>query len=226
MRILSLTAGAASMYCGSCLRDNALAAELIRQGHDVTLLPFYTPTLTDEENVSRQEQVFFGGISVYLEQHMPWFRGRRLLDRLVDAPRVIKAFTSGSIAVDPKQLGAMTVSTLRGANGHQRKEIDKLIEFVTGEPPPDVVNIPYTLLISLAAPLKRALGRPVVVTLQGEDLFLEGLPEPYRDRGARSRALAGRRRRSVHRRQRVLRALHARLPAHSGIEDARRARSA
>ncbi len=106
MRILSLTAGAASMYCGSCLRDNALAAELIRQGHDVTLLPFYTPTLTDEENVSRQERVFFGGISVYLEQHMPWFRGRRLLDRLVDAPRVIKAFTSGSIAVDPKQLGA------------------------------------------------------------------------------------------------------------------------
>ena len=180
MRILSLTAGAASMYCGSCLRDNALAAELIRQGHDVTLLPFYTPTLTDEENVSRKEQVFFGGISVYLEQHMPWFRGCRLFDAIVDAPQVIKAFTKGSIAVDPKQLGAMTVSTLRGANGHQRKEIDKLIEFVKGDPPPDVINIPYTLLISLAAPLKRALGRPVVVTLQGEDLFLEGLPEPYR----------------------------------------------
>src|SRR6188472_45128 len=131
MRILSLTAGAASMYCGSCLRDNALAAELIRQGHDVTLLPFYTPTLTDEENVSRRQQVFFGGISVYLEQHMPWYRrGRRLIEAIVDAPDVIKAFTSGSIAVDPKQLGAMTVSTLRGVNGHQRKEIDKLIEFV------------------------------------------------------------------------------------------------
>ena len=180
MKILSLTAGAASMYCGSCLRDNALAAELLRQGHDVTLLPFYTPTLTDEENVSRQEQVFFGGISVYLEQHMPWFRGHRLLDGLIDAPRVIKAFTSGSIAVDPRELGALTVSTLRGMNGHQRKEIDKLIEFVTAEAPPDVVNIPYTLLISLAAPLKRALGRPIVITLQGEDLFLEGLPEPYR----------------------------------------------
>jgi glycosyltransferase involved in cell wall biosynthesis len=180
MRILSLTAGAASMYCGSCLRDNALAAELIRQGHDVTLLPFYTPTLTDEENVSRQQQVFFGGISVYLEQHMPWYRRGRLLDAIVDAPRVIKAFTSGSIAVDPKGLGAMTVSTLRGVNGNQRKEIDKLIEFVTADAPPDVVNIPYTLLISLAAPLKRALGKPVVITLQGEDLFFEGTPEPYR----------------------------------------------
>ncbi len=52
MNILYITAGAAGMYCGSCLRDNALATELIRQGHDVTLLPLYTPTLTVEPNVS------------------------------------------------------------------------------------------------------------------------------------------------------------------------------
>ena len=181
MKILSLTAGAASMYCGSCLRDNALAAELLRRGHDVTLLPFYTPTLTDEPNVSRKERVFFGGISVYLEQHLALFRHTpRFLDRLWDAPAVIGAFTKGSIAVDPKQLGALTVSTLRGTDGKQRKEIDKLLEWLAGEPAPDVVNIPYTLLIALAAPLKRAFGKPVVVTLQGEDLFLEGLPEPYR----------------------------------------------
>ena len=63
MKILSITAGAAQMYCGSCLRDNALAAELMRRGHDVILLPLYTPTLTDETNVSR-EKVFFGGNSV------------------------------------------------------------------------------------------------------------------------------------------------------------------
>ena len=181
MRILSLTAGAASMYCGSCMRDNALAAELIRLGHDVTLLPFYTPTLTDEENVSRQEQIFFGGISVYLDQHMPWFRhSPRFVDRLLDAPNVIKAFTSGSISVDAKQLGALTVSTLRGEDGHQRKEIDKLLEFLKDEPRPDVVNIPYTLLICLAKPLKQALKCPVVITLQGEDLFLDALTEPYR----------------------------------------------
>jgi glycosyltransferase involved in cell wall biosynthesis len=169
------------MYCGSCMRDNALAAELIRLGHDVTLLPFYTPTLTDEENVSRQAQVFFGGISVYLDQHLPWFRhSPRFVDRLIDAPSVIKAFTSGSISVDAKQLGALTVSTLRGEDGHQRKEIDKLLEFLKDEPRPDVVNIPYTLLICLAKPLRRALQCPIVITLQGEDLFLDALSEPYR----------------------------------------------
>src|SRR2546426_12716253 len=73
MKILYLTGGAGQMYCGSCLRDNALAAELISRGHDVTLLPVYTPTLTDEPNVS-QDKVFFGGISVYLEQYAPFFR--------------------------------------------------------------------------------------------------------------------------------------------------------
>ena len=43
MRILLFTGGAGSMYCGSCLRDNALAIELIRRRHDVVLSPFYTP---------------------------------------------------------------------------------------------------------------------------------------------------------------------------------------
>jgi glycosyltransferase involved in cell wall biosynthesis len=182
VRLLLISAGAATMYCGSCFRDNALASALIRRGHEVTLLPFYTPTLTDEENVSRGDRVFFGGISVYLEQRLPLFRHTpAVVDRLWDAPWVIKALSSGSISVDPKDLGAMTVSTLKGRAGHQWKEIDKLVDWLRHEPRPDLVNIPYTLLISLVEPLKRALDDvPVVITLQGEDLFLEGLPEPFK----------------------------------------------
>jgi len=61
MKILAFTAGAAQMYCGSCIRDNALAAELKSQGHDIVLQPIYTPTLTDEANVAAHK-VFFGGI--------------------------------------------------------------------------------------------------------------------------------------------------------------------
>ena len=92
MRILSITAGAAGMYCGSCLRDNALAIELMARGHEVTLVPVYTPTLTDDDNVSRRD-VLFGGISVYLQQHSSIFRRvPRFLDRLWDSPRLIGAF--------------------------------------------------------------------------------------------------------------------------------------
>ena len=85
MKILSITAGAGGMYCGSCLRDNALAAELVARGHDVTLLPLYTPLRTDEPNVSRST-VLFGGISVYLEQHSALFRNTPwLIDKLWDS---------------------------------------------------------------------------------------------------------------------------------------------
>ena len=90
MRLLQITAGAGGMYCGSCLRDNTLATELMARGHDVSLLPVYTPTLTDEKNVS-DELVFFGGISVYLEQHVPLLRTTpAILDSLWDIPAVIK----------------------------------------------------------------------------------------------------------------------------------------
>ena len=93
------------MYCGSCLRDNALAAELISRGHDVTLLPVYTPTLTDEPNVS-QEKVFFGGISVYLEQYVPLFRkSPRWLDRLWDSTPMLQLASRRSISTESKDAG-------------------------------------------------------------------------------------------------------------------------
>jgi glycosyltransferase involved in cell wall biosynthesis len=180
MKILSLTAGAAGMYCGTCMRDNALAAELIRQGHDVLLVPFYTPTLTDEENVS-SERVFFGGISVYLQQHVPLLRYTpAALDKLLDSPWLLRKVSTGSVPVDPKLLGELTVSTLRGEAGPLRKEVRKLTSWLKSEPAPDIVDLPYTLLIGLAKPIRDALKRPVCCTLQGEDLFLSGLQEPWR----------------------------------------------
>src|SRR5213083_1087927 len=182
MKILSITAGAAGMYCGSCSRDNALAVELLARGHDVTLLPLYTPTTTDETNVSR-DRVLFGGISIYLQQSLALFRKTPgFLDRLWDSPGVIRALASRSISTDPSLLGDLTISMLEGDRGVLRKEFDKLLDWIADEPVPDVINLPNSLLIGLARPLREALKRPVCCTLQGEDLFLNGLVEPYRSR--------------------------------------------
>jgi glycosyltransferase involved in cell wall biosynthesis len=180
VKILFVTAGAAGMYCGSCLRDNALAAELKSRGHDVLLVPLYTPTLTDEPNVS-EPRVFFGGISVYLQQKAPFFRwAPRIVDTLLDAPWLIKAASSGSISTDPRSLGELTISMLKGEDGYQRKEFEKMLEWLAAEPAPDVVQLPNALLASLAPPLRRALKVPVHCTLQGEDLFLDGLTKAHR----------------------------------------------
>jgi glycosyltransferase involved in cell wall biosynthesis len=179
MKILYITAGAAGMYCGSCLRDNALAAELIKQGHDVTLLPLYTPTLTDEPNVS-SEKTFFGGISVYLEQRSSIFRHTpRWLDKIWDSRLALKAASKRSIAVDPDSLSELTISILKGEHGHQRKEIAKFVDWLKTQPAPDVIDMQNSMLLGLAKPIKEATGRPVCCTLQGEDLFLDGMREPY-----------------------------------------------
>ncbi len=184
MKILAFTAGAAKMYCGSCLRDNALAAELKNQGHDVILLPLYTPTRTDESNVS-EPLVFLNGISVCLDQQAAFFRKtHRLLDRLWDARWMLKLASQTSIEVDPHLLGGMTVSMLRGEDGFQLKEIRKLSvwlkEWLRHEAAPDVVTLPNSLLIGLARPVREALSRPVCCTLQGEEWFLSQLQEPFR----------------------------------------------
>ncbi len=182
MRIYSFTAGAARMYCGSCLRDNALAAELKAQGHDISLMPVYTPTLVDEENVS-SAHVFFGGISVYLQQHSALFRSTPwFVDKLWDSQFALKAAARRSIPVNPKLLGELTVSMLEGEQGPQKKEFEKLVYHLGHMPRPDVVTLPNSLLIAMARPVRQAVGAPVYATLQGEDLFLEGLTEPYRGR--------------------------------------------
>ena len=180
MRILSFTGGAGTMYCGSCLRDNALAVALMARGHDVVLSPVYTPTRTDERNVS-EEQVFFGGISVFLEQHSALFRHTpRALDRLWDSPWALRLASKRQIKVNPKSLGELTVSMLKGESGFQAKEIAKLLDWLRLERRFDIIIIPYSLLLGLAEPLKRELKVAVGCTLQGDDLFLDGLGVPYK----------------------------------------------
>jgi glycosyltransferase involved in cell wall biosynthesis len=182
MKILAFTAGAGLMYCGSCIRDNALAAELKSQGHDLTLVPLYTPTLTDEPNVS-EDKIFCGGVSVYLEQHSALFRKTPwLLDRLWDSPWAIRLASRRSIAVNARLLGELTVSMLRGEEGFQKKETGKLTNWLRGQAPPDIVTLPNSLLIGLARPIREAVDRPLCCTLQGEDLYLSQLQEPYRTR--------------------------------------------
>jgi len=185
MKIACITAGAGRMYCGSCLRDNALAKALMDAGQDVLLIPTYTPTRTDEMNVS-QNRVFLGGINIYLQQRYRFFRkSPQFLDRLFDFKPLLKALTHLGISVDPADLGNLTVSMLRGADGVLRKEVMKLARFLATKVSPDIVELPNSMLISLAPAIKAELNVPICCTLQGEDLFLSGLREPYRSESIR-----------------------------------------
>lgn len=179
MRIAYLAAGAAGMYCGSCLHDNTLAAALLKLGEDVVLAPIYTPLRTDEADVS-EPRVFFGGINAYLQQKFPLFRRTpRWLDGWLDRPALLRLATRNAGSVDPAKLGDMTVSMLRGEAGYQRKELIKLVDWLIDEVQPDVVHLSNSLMLGLARMIAQRCGPPVVCSLSGEDIFIEKLTPPH-----------------------------------------------
>ncbi|HWB12597.1 MAG TPA: glycosyltransferase family 4 protein [Pirellulales bacterium] len=180
--IAYLTAGGAGMFCGSCMRDNTLAAALGKLGCDVQLIPLYTPIRTDEENVS-VDRVFFGGINVYLQQNVPLFRFLPgFLVRWLDHPRLIDGVAHFGIQTSGRKLGDLALSVLRGEHGYQRGEVARLVEWLAGHVRPQLINLSNLLIAGCVPAIKRELNVPVVVTLQGDDLFLEELPQAYQSR--------------------------------------------
>lgn len=178
-RVVYLTAGAGGMYCGSCLNDNTLAKSLVRLGVDVQLVPTYTPITTDEDNLSI-DKVFFGGINVFLQQKFPplrWLPAN--FDRFLNNPMLIRWATRKDVQSDPRLLGEMTVSMLKASAGFQRKEVRRLMSYLVAARP-QVVNFTNTLISGCVPEIRAKLKIPIVVTLQGDDIFLDYLPEPYR----------------------------------------------
>jgi glycosyltransferase involved in cell wall biosynthesis len=180
MKIILITPGTGSYYCGVCMRDNALARELIRQGHDAVMLPMYLPLTLDEPPAGAQRPMFFGGINVYLQQKFAWFRnGPRWLDQWLNHPALLRLAGKKSGMTGGAELGELTLSMLRGEEGYQAREVDKLVEWLVTEEKPDAIWLSTALLVGLARRLKSALGVPVLCSLQGEDAFLDGLAAPW-----------------------------------------------
>ena len=180
MRIAYIAAGAAGMYCGTCIHDNTLAAALIKLGCEVALVPTYTPLRTDEEDVSIG-RVFYGGINVYLQLKSALFRHTpRLLDRALDNRRLLNSLSRFSASTSAEDLGELTLSVLQGEEGRQKKELEKLVDWLEADFKPDVVVLTNSMFIGFARPIRRRLGVPVLCALQGEDIFLEDLVEPYK----------------------------------------------
>ncbi len=179
MRIAYIAAGAGGMYCGTCIHDNTLAAALLRKGHEVALMPTYTPMRTDETNVSTG-RVFYGALNVYLQGKSSLFRHTpRALDWLLDRPGLLKLVSKLGSTTDPKDLGWMALDVLKGEAGHQNKELERLVTWLRDEYKPDIVHITNSMFLGMVKRIREEVGVPVVVALQGEDLFIDDLPEPF-----------------------------------------------
>ncbi len=179
MNIVLLTPGTGSYHCGVCMRDNALAKELIRLGHHAVMLPMYLPLTLDESAATPETPIFFGGVSTYLREKFPFFRRMpRWLDRLLSARPLLRLLAGKAARTGGPEVAGMTLSMLRGELGNQTSEIEELIAWLRvafDGKKPDAVWLSTALQAGLARRIRAELGVPVIGFLQGEDSFLDGL---------------------------------------------------
>lgn len=181
MKVVHIIPGSGgTFYCQNCMRDSALVQALRRIDVDAVMVPMYLPMFTDGDPVPADTPVFFGGINVWLQQQVPFFRKTpRWLDRWFDSKWMLRRAASMEGTTSPAGLGAMTLSMLEGSVGNQRKEVERLVQWLEEHERPDVVHVSNALLIGLAGEIKARLDVPVVCSLQDEDGWLDGINPPY-----------------------------------------------
>lgn len=170
------------MYCGACARDMALLSGLSARGHEIDIVQLYTPMRPDGYEPFTDVPVYLGGISVYLEQTLPFFdKLPQFIKKRLDDPELLRKAGKYSVSTKAETLGPMTVSMLQGVNGRQKGEVNKLLAYIRSRPKPDVIVVTNALLSGLAPAIKNVIDVPVICGLTGEDSFIDQLPIPYRN---------------------------------------------
>jgi len=187
MRIVQLTPGSGgSFYCLNCVRDVALVRALRQAGNEVLFVPVYLPIEADGGEALSDRKIFFGGINVYLQQKLALFRKTpRWIDAMLDRPGLLRWLGKRAGATDAADMAEVTISMPQGSQGRQVKELDRLVDFLAAGERPDVICLSNALLLGLVSKLKRKLNATVVSLLQDEDIFLDALPDEYRERAWR-----------------------------------------
>ena len=93
-----------------------------------------------------------------------------MLGALLASQKLLRWISKRALKTNPRNLGALTVSMLRGEEGNQRRSLEELVSWIERGPRPDIVHLSNVLFVGLARELKTRLGVPVVAGLQGAEL--------------------------------------------------------
>ena len=182
MKIVNIVPGfGGTFYCGNCLRDSGFVSALRKAGHDAMILPVYLP-LTIGGNI-QEAPVFYGAVNIYLKQMFPLLRHMPLwMEQLFNSAPLLKLAASKAGSTRATGLEELTESMLMGKEGHQGKELDELVHFLKHHEKPDIVHFSNALLLGMARQIREEVGVPVVCSLQDEDVWVDVMKEPHRQK--------------------------------------------
>ncbi len=184
MKIVNIVPGfGGTFYCGNCLRDSVMVKTMKDRGHDAITLPVYLPLTMEDDPNETEMPVFYGAVNIYLKQNYKMFRHMPgWLEKFFNSQPILKYAAKKAGSTRAGGLESMTISMLKGADGFQKAELQQLIDFLRDHEKPDMVHLSNALLTGLAGKIKEELNIPVVCTLQDEDVWVDAMDEPHRQR--------------------------------------------
>ena len=172
-----------NFYCENCVRDNATVRALLKAGEDVVTVPMYLPQVIERVDEIVNAPVFYGGINSYLQQVSGFFRWTpRWIDRVFDTQFMLRFAARRAASVRARNLGELTLSVMKGEEGNQVKELDRLLRWLDTVERPDLVHLSTPLLIGIGQAIRKRFGIPIVCTMQDEHDWIDAMEEPWRTR--------------------------------------------
>ncbi len=182
MKIVYLITGSGgSFYCGNCYRD-MIYLRAIRKvtGITASAIPLYLPPEEKIDEPGMDKNVFFGAISMYLREKVPFLRNMpAFLDKLFDSAPLLRMAAHRSGTTRTEGLEDMTLSMIKGENAFPEKELQRLVTYLSVDGKPDIIHLSNALIIGLARQLKRKMDVKIVCSLLNEDDWIDEMVEPY-----------------------------------------------
>lgn len=182
MKIVYLITGSGgSFYCGNCYRD-MIYLRAIRKvpGTKATAIPLYLPPDVTNSETGLNRKVFFGAISMYLREKVPFLRNMpAYMDMLIDSAPMLKMAARRAGTTRTEGLEDMTLNMIKGENAFPEKELQRLVDYMSRDGKPDIIHLSNALVIGLARRLKKKLDVKIVCSLLNEDDWIDEMAEPY-----------------------------------------------
>jgi len=148
-----------------------------------TAIPLYLPPDTSTDTGDFDHHVFFGAISMYLREKVPFFKKMPdFFDKIFDSAPLLKLASRQAGTTRTEGLEDMTLSMIKGENAFRKKEVDRLVAYLTTSGKPDIIHLSNALIIGLARQIKRRMDVKVVCSLLNEDDWIEEMAEPFRSK--------------------------------------------
>lgn len=186
MKIVYLITGSGgSFYCGNCYRD-MLYVRAIRKvpGIKASAIPLYLPPdKTTGSESGFDNNVFFGAISMFLREKVPFLRNMpAFFDKFLDSKLFLRFAAKQAGTTSTEGYEELTISMIEGDNAFRRAEVDRLVRYLTKDGKPDIIHLSNALILGIARQLKKRIDVKVVCSLLNEDDWIDDMEEPFRSR--------------------------------------------